>query len=167
MKPGLTPTYALTLLLSVEMSGCVALVAGTHQDIAFESAMPRVTVTLDGKQSCEVPCTLNVRRQWAAFNMIATQDGAAVAEGPIYRRHESSVGGGCMTDSKEWSLWLATMGDALLLVPFIVDVSMGLQAGYQPERVVIEKSRYLVDDQCFAKPHVGGLGQGFKGDGQE
>lgn len=150
------------LLLSMGMSGCVALVGGTHQNIAFESNVPNLNVSLGGR-SCTAPCTVNVRRQYASFHMTATRDGQVVVEGPIYRRR--SLAAACW-DRKDLALILPAFADGLLIIPGIVDLSTGITE-YMPERVIIEEKRYLVDDPCFAKPHVGGLGQGFKDDGQE
>ena len=47
----MTKRHAFLTFLAVGSSGCVAALFGTHQDITFESKVPGVSVTLDGKSA--------------------------------------------------------------------------------------------------------------------
>ncbi len=151
------------LLCSTMISGCVAMVGGVRQDIAIESKVPDVQVSI-GDQSCAPPCTVNVRRRWASYPMRATRGGQTIVEGPIYRR-ESANADPCW-DHKVKVLMLPAIVDGLLIIPGIIDIATGITE-FMPEEVTVEENRYLVNDPCFSKPHVGGYQRGFNGDGQE
>ena len=61
---------------------------------------------------------------------------------------------------------LPAIVDGLLIIPGIIDIATGITE-FMPEEVTVEENRYLVNDPCFSKPHVGGYQRGFNGDGQE
>jgi len=144
--------YALACIPVLLLNGCIAMVAGTHQDIEFRSDLPNVEAHMESK-SCHLPCTLNVRRQWASHHLEATQNGHVVAEGPVYRR--TSYGIEC-DDAKVWKLLLPAFTDGLLIIPGIVDLSTGITEFF-PETVVIQDGAYQLLDPCFDEPVPGGL----------
>ena len=142
--------YVLSLAGLLMLSGCIAMVAGSHQDIRFRSDLPDVDVRMEDK-TCRVPCTLNVRRQWASHELNASQDGRIIVQGPVYRRE--SYGYTC-TDAKVWKLMLPAIVDGFLIVPGIVDTSMGITEFF-PETVVIQKGAYQLEDPCYDAPLQG------------
>lgn len=142
--------YVVCLAGMLVLSGCIPMVAGTHQDIRFRSDLPDVDVHMEDK-TCQVPCTLNVRRQWAAHELDASQNGRTIVRGYVYRRE--SYGHTC-TDAKVWKLMLPAIADGLLMVPGIVDISMGITEFF-PETVVIEEGSYQLEDPCFDTPVQG------------
>lgn len=146
----LHPWLLCLIALAPLGGGCMMLTHGTHQDIRLQSELPDTDIQLDG-QSCRAPCTVNVRRQWPAYTVRATQNDRVVAEGPVYRRDRY----GHCEDWKGWNLMLSDMPDMILLVPFIVNFSMGLTE-YHPEAVVIDAHGYRVEDACFETSYRGG-----------
>lgn len=142
----------LSLVGMLVINGCIAMVSGTHQDMSFRSQLPDVDVQMEDK-TCRVPCTLNVRRQWASHHLDASQNGRIIVQGPVYRRE--SYGHTC-SDAKVWRLMLPAFTDGLLLVPGIVDISMGITEFF-PETVMIQEGSYQLEDPCFNAPVQGGL----------
>jgi hypothetical protein len=126
------------------------LTHGTHQEMHFDSKIPAVDIHL-GDQTCRAPCSLRVRRQWASYTLEASQNGRVVAEGPVYRRERYLR----CEDEKGWNLMLSDVPDIILLVPFVVNLSMGI-TGYHPETVVVEEGAYRLEDPCFPAPIEGG-----------
>lgn len=141
----------LSLIAMLVLNGCIAMVAGIHQGVSFRSELPDVDVQMEDKV-CRIPCTLNVRRQWASHHLNASQNGRTIVEGPVYRR-ESYVHS--CSDAKVWKLMLPAFTDGLLIVPGIVDLSMGITEFF-PETVTIQEGAYQLLDTCFTAPIEGG-----------
>jgi hypothetical protein len=134
------------------LNGCFAMVAGVHQDVHFKSDVPSVEAHMDG-QTCQVPCTLTIRRQWGTFQMEATQNGEIVAQGPISRVEEYAKHDCDLTHEHGGLMIIAAFTDGLLLIPGIVDLSTGIIV-WHPDTVVIEPGTYRLEDPCFEQPVV-------------
>ena len=64
-------TYALLLLV---LTGCAAIITGTHQDVCFNSRPPGATVQVDGL-TATTPCMLHLKRKWGGYQVRFHRDG--------------------------------------------------------------------------------------------
>ena len=142
----------VVVAVALTLSGCFAMVAGVHQDMHFKSEMPNVAINMAGK-TCNVPCTLTIRRQWGTFNMQATQNGELVTQGPISRVEEYAKHDCDSTHDNFGVMMIAAFTDGLLIIPGIVDISTGIVV-WHPDTVVIEPGTYRLEDRCFDQPVV-------------
>lgn len=134
------------------LTGCFAMVAGVHQDVHFNSEMPNVDVHFAG-ETCRIPCTLTIRRQWGTFQMQATQNTELVAAGPISRVEEYAKRDCDSTHDNFGLMMAAAVTDGLLILPGIVDISTGIVV-WHPDTVVIAPGTYRLGDPCFEQPVV-------------